>query len=80
MFIDSILPELIVASIIGCGLAIFAYLRRKFNCQNTIQSQLNQLTNKVDAMMLIYKMILQDTHPDKMKEFERLLKVATTNN
>ena len=78
MFIDTILPELIVVSIIGCSLAIFGYLRRKFNCQNTIQIQLNQITKKVDVMMEIYKMILQDTHPDKIKELDRLLKIAST--
>lgn len=78
MIIDAILPELIVISIVGGTGIIFAYLRKKFNCQNQIQSQINQLTYKLDAMMQIYKMILQDTHPENMKEFERLLKLVET--
>ena len=79
MFLDMILSEIIIVSILGCAGVIFVYLRKKFTCQNQIQDQLDILNTKVNAIIKIYIIILQQTHPEKVIEFKKLLDLATND-
>jgi len=79
LIIDAILPELIIVSIIASAGGIFAYLRKKFNCQGIIQAQLNTLDQKFNAMIKINIIILEKTNPEEAKEFKKLVDLATKN-
>ena len=77
MFLDWILSELIIALIVGCAGTIFIYLRRKFKCQNTIQTQLDNLDKKFNALIKIHMLLLEKTHPELVKEYEKLIDIGT---
>lgn len=73
MIIDDIFPEIIISSIILIGGGIFAYLRKKFTCQNQIQRKLDSLDSKINAMIGIQGLILEKTNPELVKEYKKLL-------
>ena len=77
MFLDFILSEIIVTLIVICAGAIFVYLRKKFKCQNTIQTQLDDLNKKFNALIKIHMMLLEKTHPELVKEYEKLIDIGT---
>ncbi len=76
MQIEDIFSDLVIGVILACTGGIFFYLKKRFSYQDTIKIQISDLDHKVDALISIYIMILEKTHPKEVEKFKKLLKLA----
>ncbi len=79
MILDGIFSELVIGIILASVVGIFAYLKKRFSYQDTIKTQITNLDNKLEALITIYIMMLEKTHPKEVKKFKELLKLAVKN-